>query len=114
MVPIVLSINFNICFGCSKNETCYGNEIISKTNLNPTPVARAVFHAKSAVYLLRIHYLLLLPLFRGFVLGLCFDMQYIVCYLDLQLSRFGRESQLFCLYCLFDGIWLLAFFASSS
>ena len=49
----------------------------------------------------------------GFVLVPCFDMQYIVFFLDLKSSRLGRVCWLLYL-CLLGVIWLLSFFASSS
>ena len=57
-------------------------------------------HFKAVVLLLLIHCLLFLPLFRGrFMFGLCFVMHYLVSYLVLQSSRWGREGWLLYFNC---------------
>ena len=43
------------------------------------------------------------------MLGPCFDMQYLVAILVLQSSRWGSESRLLYVLCLFNVRWLILF-----
>ena len=56
---------------------------------------------------------MLLPLFVGFCVGLCFGKHYFVSFLGLQSSWRGRESWLLYCYCLSDVLFLFTFCESS-
>ena len=72
-------------------------------HLSLPPVALTAFCSKAVVLFLLIHCLLLLPLLVGVLcLVLGFVMQYLVSFLVLQSSYWGRESWLLYFFCLTD------------
>ena len=69
-----------------------------------TPVASPAVHSKAVVLLLYIHCLFLLLLFVGVKCSVFVLFEhYFVSFLDLQASRWGRESWLLYLCCVLNG-----------
>ena len=69
-------------------------------------MAFSAVSSKAVVLLLFIYCLFYSRCLWGIVFGACFVMQYVVSFLVLQPSRWGRESWLLKFYRLLDVMWL--------